>query len=624
MADLQDLLIRIDATTEQLRRELKTAEKAVDGTAKKIDRSLEKVDSRFVALGKTVAKAGAAMVAAAAVAGAFKLVDVARQTDILDAQLKTATGSADGAAKAFALLEGIAAETPYSLDQVVTAFVKLKNMGLDPSREALMSYGNTASAMGKSLDQMIEAVADAATGEFERLKEFGIRASKQGDLATFTFRGISTTVKNTSAEIEGYLRRLGEVEFAGAMAERAASLDGALSNLGDSWDGLFRTIARGPIGSVIEQQVRQGSMALQRLADMVARLQGTASPEQVLRGNLDDLFMQRQDLERRVNMRRRGGPPSELVEELERVKDLIQENLGKLKELQAEASKPAPAAASGIQEISITAKRIKKPKGKAAEEPYDGSLGALERESARIQAAFAETEAFFSGTRTETEQLQAQILRVQELAAQGFFAAKGIDDQQILDRLNAQMEGIEDKTDQLTEFGVQAAHAMQQAFADFLFDPFSDGLDGMLEGFLKTIQRMVAEVAAQEILGSVFGGFSGSKNPILAGLAAFGGARANGGPVAAGKAYLVGERGPELFRPQMGGRISAAGGGTSVQIVDQRGASAPPVDVSRQMAGGMEQIRVLIRSEVGGMFGDGTIDRQFRAASMPVRRMGSR
>ncbi|MEO0321233.1 MAG: phage tail tape measure C-terminal domain-containing protein, partial [Pseudomonadota bacterium] len=37
--------------------------------------------------------------------------------------------------------------------------------------------------------------------------------------------------------------------------------------------------------------------------------------------------------------------------------------------------------------------------------------------------------------------------------------------------------------------------------------------------------------------------------------APFGGARADGGPVAAGRAYLVGERGPELFTPGVGGTI---------------------------------------------------------------------
>jgi hypothetical protein len=38
--------------------------------------------------------------------------------------------------------------------------------------------------------------------------------------------------------------------------------------------------------------------------------------------------------------------------------------------------------------------------------------------------------------------------------------------------------------------------------------------------------------------------------------------RATGGPVNAGRAYLVGERGPELFVPPTGGRIERLGSGT--------------------------------------------------------------
>lgn len=64
----------------------------------------------------------------------------------------------------------------------------------------------------------------------------------------------------------------------------------------------------------------------------------------------------------------------------------------------------------------------------------------------------------------------------------------------------------------LGEYGVQAARNMQTAFADFLFDPFSDGLDGMLKGFLKTLQRMAAEAAASQIfqlIGSAASSYSG-------------------------------------------------------------------------------------------------------------------
>lgn len=47
----------------------------------------------------------------------------------------------------------------------------------------------------------------------------------------------------------------------------------------------------------------------------------------------------------------------------------------------------------------------------------------------------------------------------------------------------------------------------------------------------------------------------------------FGGARAEGGPVRGGGAYLVGERGPELFRPATGGAVEPVGtGGVSVTL----------------------------------------------------------
>lgn len=221
--------------------------------------------------------AGTATKAASAVAGLVsvsatmqKLVSVARQTDVLKAGLVTMTGSMENANAAFAELSKFAANTPYALDQSVTAFTKLVAMGLTPSQKALESYGNTASAMGKDLNQMIEAVADATTFEFERLKEFGIRASQQGDEVSFTFQGVTTTVKKNAAEIEGYLMALGENQFAGAMANRMATLDGALANLQDSWDGLFRAISTAGTGDAIAEQVRFASGALDDLTASIS------------------------------------------------------------------------------------------------------------------------------------------------------------------------------------------------------------------------------------------------------------------------------------------------------------------------------------------------------------------
>ena len=171
-----------------------------------------------------------------------QMVDVIVETEKLKGSLVTMTGSAEAAEGAFAALTRFAKQTPFTLDQSVTAFVRMKSLGLVPTESALKSFGNTSAAMGKDLTQMIEAVADATTGEFERLKEFGIKAKQNGDEVSLTFQGVTTTIGNNAQEITGYLESIGNVQFAGAMEEQMNRLPGALSNLRDSLEGFTRDI----------------------------------------------------------------------------------------------------------------------------------------------------------------------------------------------------------------------------------------------------------------------------------------------------------------------------------------------------------------------------------------------
>ena len=67
--------------------------------------------------------------------------------------------------------------------------------------------------------------------------------------------------------------------------------------------------------------------------------------------------------------------------------------------------------------------------------------------------------------------------------------------------------------------------------------------------------------------------------------------RATGGPVSPGRAYMVGERGPELFVPTSSGSVTAAGsgGGRDVRVaisINAPAGSAPAAlqQSSRQVA----------------------------------------
>ena len=222
-----ELQVKIGAVITDLEKNLAKAQKSLEKFSKKS----EKLGKQFKKTGKTLSKS---LTVPLTILGVLA-IKTAADFETLNVALRTTFKGNEKAAKAaFDQIIKFAAKTPFQIEQVASAFIKLKNFGLDPSEKALTSYGNTAAAMGKSLDQMIEAVADAATGEFERLKEFGIKASQQGDQVAFTFRGVTTTVKKEAAAIEGFLIGLGEVEFAGGMEAQSKTFSGRLSTLKDN------------------------------------------------------------------------------------------------------------------------------------------------------------------------------------------------------------------------------------------------------------------------------------------------------------------------------------------------------------------------------------------------------
>lgn len=105
--------------------------------------------------------------------------------------------------------------------------------------------GDLAASQGKSVDQLIEAILDAMTGENERLKEFGIKASKSGETTKFSFRGVTTEVRNSEDAIKDYLLSLGRVDgIAGSMAVQMQELEGIQSNLGDTMDAFFNKVGK--------------------------------------------------------------------------------------------------------------------------------------------------------------------------------------------------------------------------------------------------------------------------------------------------------------------------------------------------------------------------------------------
>lgn len=162
-----------------------------------------------------------------------------------EAVLRNTLRSQEKAAQAMKMLQQLAADTPASLKEWTEAFIKLVNRGIKPTSDELINMGDLASSQGKDVDQLIEAILDAMTGENERLKEFGIKASKNGNTVKYTFRGVTTEVQNSEEAIKNYLLSLGKLDgVAGSMAVQMKELEGMQSNLGDTLDSFYNKLGK--------------------------------------------------------------------------------------------------------------------------------------------------------------------------------------------------------------------------------------------------------------------------------------------------------------------------------------------------------------------------------------------
>lgn len=114
--------------------------------------------------------------------------------------------------------------------------------------------------------------------------------------------------------------------------------------------------------------------------------------------------------------------------------------------------------------------------------------------------------------------------------------------------------------DAFTRAGVSLTRSLAKAAADGKIS-----LDELARAVLAAIDVAVGA-------GSGGGGLADALTSALRG--GLGGARADGGPVVGGGAYLVGERGPEVFRPAVAGTVEAPGGGMTVNVTVQGGDGA--------------------------------------------------
>lgn len=237
-------------------KQLEQSTKNVTENTKKLNNEQKKVDnsSNFSKMSSSLSSMNTMLKATIGYLGAMKVFDIGKQFistpatfEQIEVKLRSIAGTTAEAKEQMKMLQKFAAETPYSLQEISNAFVKMQAYGLPVDQ--MRAYGDLASAMGKSFDDVVEAMADASTGEFERMKELGFKVAQANGQAFIqwsdSFGKMRTTiVENNKEAILSTLAMISDSRFAGAMDDQSKTWNGVMSNMQDAWEVFVDNVGR--------------------------------------------------------------------------------------------------------------------------------------------------------------------------------------------------------------------------------------------------------------------------------------------------------------------------------------------------------------------------------------------
>lgn len=512
MADLGKLgeaRVEIRATTDKLRRDLDQARTktrvATSGMEKNwegVRVGLARARNAFLLFNFALTTVGIYVL----VRQFKKLWDAAGQQEMALAQLEARIKSTGGAAgKSVAELQAMAAglqqvttygdETILAMQGVLLTFTNIKGDTVRQATEAILDlsaamYGGTAGGLQQAAIQVGKALHDPIEG-VTALRRVGILITEQqreqikamvkvGDVAGAQ----AIILKELQTEFGGTARKLRETPWGEATA-LGNTFGDTLEILGSNIANILRPAIVKLNKSLADFNAGFDTEKLKELSEIIAKI-GKTADEAVL------------DLDEWVGSTRYVSDQAiDTTVTLETLRNSLIPFGNSFEKAAADVSGFKDALSNAESKMSETAKVIGKlsmvvPDTGAIREELNAlyqALDDLEQKGKDWEISWgqsvADSAAVWQVYREERERIEDELAEISEQATE------------------RATENIKESFDDMTEFAKQAARNIQNAFADFLFDPFEKGLKGMLEGFLTAMRRMMANIMAKQVLTAI-------------------------------------------------------------------------------------------------------------------------
>lgn len=468
----------------------------------KTKQAFQSASRNVTALEKSVATAQRAfglLLGAGAIGGAVSSVAKASLAmDRFERSLRVATGSAKGATKELDFVIATSKELGLNLEQTAGAYSKLaaasKGTALQgkETREIFLAISEASTVLGLTADQTggaltaIEQIISKGKVSAEELR------GQLGERLPGAFQIAARSINKTTAELDDMLKK-GELTAEDLLPELARELRETFGpevvTAADSAQAAFERLNT----SLFELKVSIADSGLiDAIASLSDKLSATIAPtlEQEIEAVRNKIEQMKQSFREAGGVGDLGDALTGLRQELFDLLKIQSQALNQIDRLNPTKAILSIAATDKAltdffdkQDRNLERLRLK----------FVGEFETAEQEVARRLEEFSIVEHLFP--EDEQQRIRAAI---SETLLEGI--------EEVEEAISEDLPSkAEEGFSQVTEFGRQAARNIQDELANFLFDPFDEGLEGMLKGFLDITRRMLAEITSHQILSSIFG-----------------------------------------------------------------------------------------------------------------------
>lgn len=220
--------------------------------AQQFNSELKKANTQFnsftTGISKAARFAGGAFLASEIAVIGKEIINTRAEFQKFEAVLTNTLGSNSQAQSSLKTISDFAAKTPFQVDEITDAFVKLANRGVKLSVQQMQEMGDVAAALGKPFAKLNEAILDV--NSTERWTELGIKVRTEGESIIGTFKGVEVQVERTEAGALEMISAFAKLDgVAGTTEAISKTLGVQISNLKDNF-----ALLKNEIGKLVEDE----------------------------------------------------------------------------------------------------------------------------------------------------------------------------------------------------------------------------------------------------------------------------------------------------------------------------------------------------------------------------------